>query len=69
MDSFSNNDLSLKETITLKRGTCPDCGKNVKDGPEAPGFKNVICDGCQMRFNIPNTNGIPGERIGKNDQG
>ena len=45
---------------------CPDCGsKEIYAGPEAPGYRNVKCGSCNMKFNVPYSRGMPGQRLGK----
>jgi hypothetical protein len=60
------DDLNLKETIVLRKGTCPDCGEQVTEQEsQVPNCKKMLCKGCEMQFYLPSTNGIPGERLGK----
>ena len=67
MDHCVSDALTIKETKLLQGGRCPDCdGAEIRGGPEGPGFQNVLCVSCRMKFNMPFApfDGITGQRLG-----
>ncbi len=46
-------DLSVKESKTLDKGECPDCGsKKFLEGPRGGFSVNVRCESCGAEFNL-----------------
>ena len=51
-DRTSGGGLSKAEARCVDRGECPDCGGEIRVGPEGCGSTNVGCRECGHAFNM-----------------
>jgi len=62
---WEDDEISPQDFETLKNGKCPDCGAidSMLEGPRGGLSQNIICEKCNMRFNICGPFGV--QRIGR----
>lgn len=51
-DRTTTGHLSKKEALCIDRYECPDCGGEIRKGPEGCGSTNVGCRKCGHAFNM-----------------